>query len=72
MDNYVRNVTSQTITLCDIRNVVLPPNQVVNLLQFATKVEIEASADLALILKRDKTKETGLEARVPMKIQITN
>jgi len=50
--SFVKNITSENIVLCDLNNIVLPPNKVVNLLQYATGAEIEASTDLALTISR--------------------
>ena len=47
---YVRNVTSSTIVICDLNDIPLPPNDVVNLLLYAKQKDIDDSDDLALCL----------------------
>ena len=51
MDNFVKNVTKETITLYDLSGIELPPNQVVNLLDKATQTQINASYDLTLSIR---------------------
>lgn len=52
MDTFCKNVTTEQITLCDLNNTILPPGQIVNLLLFAKKKDIEASSDLSLCLSK--------------------
>jgi len=50
MGNYVKNITSSNITLCDLNDLVLPPGVVINLLSHGSQAEINSSADVALCL----------------------
>ena len=51
MSTFVKNITLKNIVLCDLHNVPLPPNVVVNLSQYATRSEIASSVDLAIFIK---------------------
>jgi type 1 glutamine amidotransferase len=52
MDTYVKNITTEQITLCDLNNTILPPGQIVNLLSYASKSAIDSSGDLSLIIDK--------------------
>jgi len=52
MDYFVKNVTSETIILCDLNNIALLPDKVTNLLLFANEKDIKASQDYALAVEK--------------------